>query len=288
MTTNANLLMSRENHALSSEVYGGSTVEGHPLLNSKSPELWTFTKFSSSDPSNTYVGYLWQEAKQFQLIGAIKHNLSPVGKWRVRIADSLAELSSPSYDSGWVKAAVPFSGYGTLPWGEWDWGEVLSEGYSVFNRNAWMVLPEVVSGRVVQIDFDDPLENANEHVEFAYAWLGDGYQPSLNAQYGARVILTDKVRMTETEAGARQYGTRYVRRGLALSFELPSNELQLNLFGKTMAAGGKAKPLVLLLRPLEPQSFMFEAVYGNLRDVTEAVHSSWNQMTTELAIAEAV
>lgn len=290
MSINQNILLAGQNYVDDAVITGGATESGYPLSYLQTMEMWQFMRFASVVSANTYLVLEFSETKILQLFAALKHSLSPVGKWRIRVGTTQSDVTgAPLYDSGWVKITPSFSGYGALPWGEWNWGEVLPAEYSnILNRNGWHIAPDPVYGKVVRIDFDDALENEFGYLQMARLWLGSIYQPSVNVPYGAKIIPIEKTKVREAESGVRFYGTRYLRRALSMSFDLPIKELLYYIFGPLYAVNGRAGEVVAILQPLDPETFLFEAVYGNLRDMPEVTHISWDRLGSDLFIDERV
>lgn len=290
MSISSNVLFSGTNLIGSATLSGGDFTRGQPLANLQSMDMWKYGRFDSLVSSSTYVVAEFSELKSFQLVAALAHNISAVGLWRIRIADTLALVtSSPTYDSGWVKITPAVTGYGVSEWGDFSWGDVTANTFdTILNRHGWHVMDESVEGKFVRIDFDDELENEFGYIELSRLWLGEISQPSYNALYGAKVMPIDKTKVRTAESGVRTYGTRYVRRGLALDFELSEAELINLIYGPLYMINGKAGEIVCILQPTLPETFIFQSVYGNILELQDAVHSTYARMTTSLIVDERV
>ena len=287
---NENILFSTKNYVSEAVITGGLTQTGHPLSSLKSMPLYEFCKFSGVLSSNSYAVLAFSTTKSFQIFSLIKTNLTNVAKWRVRVADSLADVTAaPTYDSGLVSCTPPFGAFGELPWGEFDWGDAPPPEYGqFFNKTAYLILEEPVFGKYVRIDIDDQLENEQGCISVARLWLGSIYQPSLNVEWGAEATVLDTTNTTEMESGVKTFGTRYQKRAISGSFELPEKEMYYNIYGNMYSVNGVSGELIAILKPLEPSMYMFNAVYGNLKDVEPISHPFWKYTTTKFVIEERV
>lgn len=289
-TLNQNILFSTGvNLVESAFVSGGPTSRGYPLVYAQNQKMWQFARFSSLVSADTWEMYEWRSDQNIQLVGAMKHSCSPSAKWRVRIGASVATiLSSPVYDSGWVRMSPVYSGYGSLAWGEFDWAGAIDGSYTgLLNSQALIALSEEVAGKVLRIDYDDATENTEGYVQKALVWASPIYQPSINVEYGVQVAPIEKTRSNMSESGVRTYAKSYMRRTLGFSVELPIRELMYKLASPYVLAKGSSSPIVCILQPLDLESYFLQAVYGNL--VMEPIaHSNFAYMRTSINIDERV
>lgn len=290
MTINQNILFSSENYLDQAIVTGGTTLQGFPVSKVSTINLYDFCKFSGVLATNSYFILEFTGFKSLQLFALLKTNVSNAATWRVRVADTLANVTAaPTYDSGSVPCVPPYGAFGELPWGEFDWGDVLPPTFGQYlNKNSFLPLVEPVFGKFVRIDIDDQLENTQGNISVARLWLGAIYQPSLNVNYGASVQLKDTTTTRKSESGVRKYGTRYQRRIVNGTFDLPQTELFYNIFGKLHTVKGVNGELVCILDPLTPSSYIQSAVYGNMEENDPVKFDNWAHSTTNFTIDERV
>lgn len=266
-----------------------------PATEYKTANSFEFSRFVSTEKELTYVEEDLGESRIVRLVALIKHNFSYLSKWRIRLAESREDLTAaPIFDSGWVNVFPPSYGDGELEWGEFDWGGLTSEDLvEGQNREAYYPMAETQYARFVRIDFDDEAgvgSRPDSWLQFARLWISNAYQPSLNVAYGAEVIPIDDTEVKKSRSGVRHYDPLVVKsRAISVTFEnLPAKELMYRIFGLISMRLGVSKELVVLLQPLDPETFTFEALYGNLKEPGKASHTWWVRMSSQLLIEAAV
>ncbi len=270
-------------------------LSNYPSTYYKNAKLWQFSRFVGTAAADTYTVEDLGGEKQIRLFAVIKHNMGNLGMWRVRAANTEANLTAaPTYDSGWMDANPHASEFGSEEWGEFDWGsETNFENTEGVNRNSYHPPTDVVVARFVRYDFDDEAEIAgreDNYLQFARLWASDAFQPSLNMQYGAEIILDDLTSESDSRNQVRHFSPLIVkvRRMVAQFNDLPKNELLRNIFGPLFMQNGKAGELIALLTPMEPHHYIYEAIYGNLTQTDAAKYTFHNRMTSTLSIKESV
>lgn len=295
MALNSNILLSGIDHIQSATVLSSpsNTVVNFPYANFQTERMFEFGRFWSSSQSQTWISYDFGSSKGIDLVATLKHNMGQLALWRVRLSND-PTFATTVYDSGWAYVTPPSTGESGLAWGQFDWGGLSPLSFtSQFNRHAYMPLPDTVSARYIRFDFDDEAEASSRKdsfVQIARLWAGPGYQPTINVDYGAKNTAADRTGEKIARSGARQYDERDVRvRSLQLAFaDLPHKELLYNIYGPLFMRNGKRKPLIAILFPQDPETFLMEAVYGNLKDVEAAEHVYWRHMQTSMTIEESV
>jgi hypothetical protein len=211
-------------------------------------------------------------------------------KWRVRMASSQANLTAaPIYDSGVLDMLEVGVAENDFEWGE-NGGYEESDG---LKRQAFHTPTSAVTARYIRFDFDDSLDvgsRPDNYVQLARLWISNSYQPSLNVVYGAEVFVDDNTNSSESESGVEHFAPLVVKqRRLVAGFnDLPSRELMQSIFGSLFAQGGVTKELVVLLRPMDPESYIFEAIHGHLSSTDSGKHVYHGRMTTSLQVKENV
>lgn len=270
-------------------------VSGFGTDKYKNKKMWEFSRFVGKTVATTYTVEDLGSTKIIRLFACIKHNMGNLAKWRIRAADSEANLTAaPVYDSGWVYVTAYATTFGTENWGEFDWG--VQAGYEEsegLNRCAYLPPANDVAARFVRYDFDDTADiNAREdsYIQFARLWASTGYQPSLNMQYGAEIFLDDSTDEEESRNKTSHFSPLVVKqRRLVAGFnDLPKNELLKNVLGTLFMQVGKSGEIIALMAPLEPEFYAFEGIYGHLAQTDSAKYSFYNRMTSSLHIKESV
>ena len=260
----------------------------------KSPKMWLFSRFIGTDPAATYTVEDLGATKEIRLFAVLKHNMGTLGRWRVRAANSEAALTTaPVYDSGWMDAHPYNASFGSDDWGVFDWGTQDVFQAEGMNRNSYHPAPDVVNARYLRYDFDDSAEiywRPDNYLQIGRLWASNAYQPSLNMQYGAEIAVEDSTDEVESRNNVRHYSPLKVKvRRLMASFnDLPKTELLRNVFGPLFMQNGKSGELIAILSPMDPEHFVYEAIYGNLTGTEPAKYTFHNRMTSTLSIKESV
>lgn len=283
MSIRDSVLFSGVNYVNSTRVVGSASVQGFPVPNVRTENLYEFVRLTGT---SSYIEFDLGAYKTLQLLGVLKHSFGLSATWRIRLGtDAANTVSAPIYDSGMIDMANLFGTFGTLPWGEFDWGNVMPQEYSgLLNFHSFHLLDEPVQASYIRFDFSD---SEGVH-QFARAWMGTIYQPSLNALYGSAIKIIDTTKEKQHESGRRTYGTRRQRRMMELNFELPEDEIFSNIYGPLFSINGKKGEIVCILKPLNPETWVFELVYGNITDISSITKSFWLYGTTQIPIDERV
>lgn len=295
MTLNSNILMAANDYIKGASILAKPTnsVLNFPYSYFQNENMYEFGRFWTGYTGQTWIAYDFGTAKAVDLVAVLKHNMGQLSQWRVRISND-PTFAVTVFDSGWVDVTPPVTGMGGLIWGTFDWGGVAPLSIvNSYNRHAYMPLTETVVGRYIRYDFNDEAEvfsRPDSYVQIARLWASAGYQPTLNVDYGAKIIPIDETGVKTMRSGARQYDDRDVkRRAIQMEFaELPHKELLYNIYGPIYMQGGKRTPIIVLLFPLDPETFVMEALYGNLKDTEAATHVQWERMQTPMTLEESV
>lgn len=293
MSLNQNVIIGANDYGALASLYafGDPGLAAYPIANLLTPQLYLPLKFSTNDPTKTWFTLDFQKVRTLSLAALLKHNMTYAGTWRIRGYDADPALNSPIYDTGLMSIFPPISGYGVLPWGEFQWGGAIEEYVEVtplgYNRHSLLPLTDPQLVRYVRYDISDP--SNSDPITIARAWNSYGYQPTLNVAYGAKIIPIDETEVSDSRSGVRHYGRIVKRKALYMGFELlPIKEVLFNIFGPIHLRTGKAGDLLAILQPLDPETWFFESVFGNLTETEASEHSFFNRMSTALTIDEGI
>ena len=166
---------------------------------------------------------------------------------------NIGNFTTTQYDSGWnelVEATMPL---GSVPWGHpslWD-GKPTDEELQTLPYPVVKIF-DLVLARYWLYEFDDVGNRAwNEpNITIPYLFIGNGYQPSVNATYGGTNIgfLTETSVQT-TIGGRRIYGKEPIARRAVLS--IPNIE-ENEAFGEAFDlqwVGGISEELFFIFNP---------------------------------------
>lgn len=272
----------------------GPGAVGFPMTNLQSRESWLFARFGSPYVGQTKFDVELGEEKALNLLALLKHNCGPLAIWKVSLSSTQAGLDTPDYTSDWLPMHPPVSGYGVLPWGEFEWGGVSPvEQQGFFNRHSFHPLPDTISASWIRYEINDESDvftRPDSYIQMSRAWASSAYQPSLNVTYGAEIRAIDKTGFIESESLVTFFDKRVIRRReMDISFEnIPEKELMYNIFGPIFMKLGKKGELIVMKCPADPESFAYETIYGTLDDVSGVVDSYWRRKSTDMKLKELV
>lgn len=271
--------------------YGAATSQ-FPVSNLAKEEMYLFFRMTAA--GGNHLVYDFTRSDSVQVVGLIKNLFSSTSRWRIRLANTEAELTTtPLFDSTMVDMFPGIDLFGIDPWGEFDWGGFAYDVYmGDYNRQAIYVLPNKVIARYMRIDFEiDETLTELGYGQAARLWVGDGYQPEFSATYGSGIRLIDETQIKVSESGIKHRNKRRVkRRGMRIILE---NEAKTELFykfmGPILAAKGSSTDFLTLLEPQDKATLAFQTIYGSLADRTVTVsHSVWNRASTSFDLEESI
>lgn len=288
MALSQNIMLAYNDYAQNGVVYAnnGTNYSGYPLSNALLPDVYQPAIFLQMS-SILQITIDLQSQKACNLIALLKHNLNSTAKWRIYLnADIINDPLGNEYDSGWLQVLPATPSYGALAWGQFNWGDAIPEyNLGVYNRHAYWPLPTTVVFRYLTIAIDAAANPSD--IEFFRIWASIGYQPSVNAAYGAKLVPQDETKMVRSASGVKRYGSPVQLRTLQAGFDLlPRSEMLYNILGGIYLAGGIRTPIIALLEPTDPTNFYTEAVYGNLQQLDGVEYVDWLRFGTTFAIEE--
>lgn len=220
------------------------------------------------------------------LVALVAHNITQAGKWRVRLAN-VSDFSVLAYDSGWVNAWPVIGGYGALPWGIFNWGDLLpAEEASYYKVPSYHVLAQTIAVRYGLIEIDDPA-NPDLYVEAGRLCLCPGYRPPLNFEYGWQVGWVDDSTVTPSRGG-QDWGDEAPRyRVLRLTLSgLSEAEIYANVFDGLHRRKGILGDVLVIPQPSRPDMAIHEALYGRLLSLGPITHPNPSGRAVDLDIKE--
>lgn len=288
MAVGTNMMLAYNDYAQSGSVYANSAAmnPAYPLSNALLPDLFQPAIFVNNGSTIQFTIDLGSQ-KVCSLIALLKHNLNYASKWRIYLnADIVNDPLGNEYDSGWMLAIPTTPSYGSLPWGQFNWGDAIPEyNLGVYNRHAYWPLPATVAFRYLTIGIDAAANPSP--IEFFRLWASLGYQPSVNVMYGAKIIPQDETKMVKSASGVKRYGPPVQLRTLQAGFDLlPRSEMLYNILGGIYLASGIRTPIIGLLEPADPANYYTEAVYGNLQQIDGVSYDDWLRFATTFQIEE--
>jgi hypothetical protein len=195
---------------------GGSWNASYPLTNLQNRRLDVVARSATAALLDAQFDIDLGTSRGLRLFGIPKHNISTVGKVRIRGTNVAADYTSPVYDTGWLDvwpAIYPSPGYPA--WGDstlWSSSKINAEDAIDYPIGFVHVATSAQSARYWRIEVDDTT-NAAGYVELARLYMALGWQPSVNPGFNGHSFgwETDTVR-SETDRGVAQFYEKTRRR----------------------------------------------------------------------------
>lgn len=279
----------------------GSAAGTLPVTNLKDRQLtaiWRSTTLTAPTQTptsfrDTTAGRTWIECdlgggQLINVLSLMAHNISQNGLIRIRLS-SVSNFSVLDYDSGQVSAWPSIGGYGTLPWGVWNWGDLLgvSEAtyYTIFS---YFVLPTAIVSRYIRIDINDT-SNPAGYIQAGRFWAGPSWQPSQNIQFGWEIGWVDSSQVQYSLGGQAYIDQRAKRRIMKFSLmHLNAAEIYSNAFDFIDRRKGIAGDLLIIPQPDNPELYIHEVVYGRMQTLNPITNPDYSGRSKQFVLEEIV
>jgi hypothetical protein len=184
---------------------GGSWQATLPLANVKTASLATVARSTNDDTASTILNVDFGTATACDAVILCRHNLDATATWRIR-ASANSDLSSASYDSGWVNAWPEQWATGVLPANHPNAStrRLTTAQIRALDppRDAIHLLPSVITARYWRIEIDDTT-NIDGYVQIARLLMGALYRPTYPANPGVQFGYDDPSVIKSAYSGAR-------------------------------------------------------------------------------------
>lgn len=286
METNDNVLISTDNKARNATVSSYSeTQAGHGVENLLSADTYKSARVYYPKTGHVVLSVTFPSRTLISFVALVKTNLSQYSRYVMKFYTAkggalLLETTEQSVMS-------TEDTFGTANWGDFSWGGLVSvEGFKHLSLNLVHVLEETLNCGYIEIQID-PKEEGPRYFESFMLWVDRGYQPELNADYGAEIRVLEDTEQKANRAGGRTYGSPIRRR--AVSLELPTvhkSEAFRNIMGPIFQESGESKFCFVSLTPKDRDSLIYSSFLGNVINGQKMNYAFWNRMTVPLEIEE--
>lgn len=191
------------------------------------------------------------------------------------------------YDSGVLDAFPAVEEFGTLPWGEFQWGGALpSEIAEALTPQVFHVCTSVVNGRYYTVEIFDR-NISKDYVEVGRAVIGPYFQPLLNMDWGYSLGYEDESIVDKSRGGQTYIEARDVFRTSRFSFSnmTEGEALQQVLFWLQRRISTKGD-FVLIPFPNRPDLTYITAMYCRLRSLPPVYNAALEQWQAQFETEE--
>ena len=251
MTSPWNVIISFPNYADATIVYtpvlsGGAWQPSAPLVNLQN-RFMAYPARSIDCTTDTTQGIIdLKTARSIQVIVIPRHNLS----LNATVTFNLYDSSMVLVTSAVVSVFPVLYPSGSLPFEDPHWfdGKLTPEEWAlnVYPAPVLLVLPTAALARYVEFKINDTGNTAG-YIQLNRIFISQGWQPSINFDYGSSLQIQDSTLETVTLGMASIYDQRTKQRVFNLSFpHIQSNEAFVNALDMEMRLGRSGQVFVSL------------------------------------------
>lgn len=270
------------------DLYGLPGTGPLPVSNLKTQLVSEVWRSLSDDPAWTWFRADFGVARLIDVVALINHNITSAGKWRVRLSND-HNFSTTTYDSGLIDAWPSIGGYGALPWGVFQWGDIIStQDAAYFKISSYCILPENITGRYLRIDISDA-NNPAGYIQAGRCWAAPAWRPSLDMQYGWSIGWVDPSEVSKSRGG--QASIKVLPKYRVLSFELadiPEAEMYPNAFDYIDRRKGISGDILVIPQPSKPELFIHEAIYGRMQSLAPVSNPYFERRSKPFIVEELI
>lgn len=182
----ANITLSWRNRTDASTLASGSWLSTLPLNNIKNRQVQKVARSSDATLTSTKFTVDLGSAKTIGVVALIVHNISVDGTCRIR-GNSITDMTTPAYDSGWVDVWPN----GIIPQDLLEWeddnfwlGTMSQEDRAGYNAPYINLMASQQSLRYWLIEIDDTT-NADGYVQIGRLFMGATWTPEYNYEQGS-------------------------------------------------------------------------------------------------------
>lgn len=189
---------------------GGSWEATLPLSNLQTRTIKQYARTTDDANASTKFTATLDKARSMSVVGLIDHNLSVDATYRIRLYDD-AGLTMLAYDSGVTVVFPTFYDEDTDP-GGWDGGNLWDLGLTEEEREVYTaslvhLLTVETSAQYLLFELFDT-SNPDGYVQAGRLFMGSGWTPAVNMQYGASLSYESRDEIDEADSGAEFFNAR--------------------------------------------------------------------------------
>lgn len=193
-----NILISWPNRIDSATLSGGNWIL--PLTNLQSRDQWLVARSDGLSASDTKFDIDFGVIRNVRAIALANHNLSQTATWRISLGTTAGD--DDIFTSNWQSVWMMTFDSDLMEWGDVStWEGVVDQDYLNHPYLAVFVLPDWYNTRYMTIEIDDA-SNPNGYVDIGRAYIGGGFTPRYNPEYGLQDSWEDKTEIVEMASGA--------------------------------------------------------------------------------------
>ncbi|HXG71391.1 MAG TPA: hypothetical protein VNJ04_12370 [Gemmatimonadaceae bacterium] len=249
---------------------GGSWQAALPLANLQDRALARVARSTNTLASSTQFEVDLKTARPVRVLALPRHAISFTGTIRVRASNTEGNFAAPLYDTGTVNV--------------WPAG-IDAEKVEGMNLGWTHVTPETVTAQYWLFEISDAGNTAG-YLDLGRLVIAQGWQPSINMQYGAKLGLETATEREVTDGGAAVYSRRATRRTAMFTLDdLPDTEALESGFDMQRIAGTSGQ-LMFVFDPADTAQMHRRSFLAVLRELSALDHPYFNRNSIPFGLVE--
>ena len=193
-----NLLICWPNRVDTATLSGGSW--SLPLTNLQNRDQWLVARSNGLSTTNTKFNIDFGQSRNIRAIALANHNLSQTATWRITLGTSSG--TSDLYNSNWQAIWTMAFDADLMAWEDISvWEGIVDQEFINHPYLAVYVLPDWYNARYMTIELVDS-SNPDGYIDIGRAFIGGGFTPQYNPEYGLQDSWEDKTEIVEMASGA--------------------------------------------------------------------------------------
>lgn len=196
----SNILICWPNRIDTAILSGGDWIL--PLSNLTSRDQWLVARSYDLSTENTTFHIDFGQIRNIRAVALANHNLSQTATWRITLGTSSG--ANDIYTSNWQSVWTMTFDADLLAWEDVSvWEGIVDQEFIKYPYLAVYTLPDWYNTQYVTIEIDDS-NNPYGYIDIGRAFIGGGFTPKYNPEYGLQDSWEDKTEIVELASGATQ------------------------------------------------------------------------------------
>ena len=282
----ANILIAYPNRTDQGTLSGGSWQPTLPLANLKTRVYAQVARTTNAALASTKFDVDLGKTRMVGVLALIAHNLSVTAKVRLTGAEDAA-FATPTVNSGWVSVWPA----GMIPEGllEWEednfWLACVSEEVRAGYNTPFSLTITPTTSRYWRIEIDDQ-SNGDGYVQVGRLFIGDGWTPETNYDYGASEGFADDSQVEQAQGGTEYFDTRRKRRQHSYTLSNLSKEEAYTRALEMQRLLGTSAEMLVIPDPADAINGPRRNMVCRLQRLSPIAHTNFNRYQLSLVLQE--
>jgi len=283
----ANLTIGYPNRIDAATLSGGSWLASLPLSNIKDRRLSRLARSSGDAIAQATINIDLGSAKRVGAFALITHNISAIGKVRLR-GDDDAGFASPLYDSGWINCYPS----GVIPEALLEWeednfwlGTVSSNAIAGYQSPYIHILAAKPVLRYWRVEIDDTL-NSDTYIQIGRIFIGDTWTTEFNYSYGSGLGNEDTTEIESSLGGEEYFDIRKKYRVHKITLQYLNDDEGYARFTDMQRLAGVSGEILLVPDSTDSTNGFRRNFLGRMRSLSPLVDSNLSYKSADLEIKE--